>query len=103
MELVFDEAKLEERGYLGAPNMVVEIISIASAKYDFNDKYNLYEAAGVREYRVASPKDKAVVVFILKDNGKFDKGTIYEKEMVIPVKTLPGLKVSIENIFPFQS
>jgi len=101
--IVCDESKLEERGCLGAPDMVVEIISVASAKYDFNDKYNLYEAAGVREYWVASPKDKAIVVFILQDNGKFDRGTVYEKEMVIPVQTLPGLKVSIENIFPFQS
>ena len=81
--IVCDESKLEERGCLGAPDMVVEIISVASAKYDFNDKYNLYEEAGVREYRVVLSKDKALAVFILQDNGKFDSGTVYENEMLI--------------------
>jgi Uma2 family endonuclease len=100
--IVCDKSKLDKRGCLGAPDMVVEIISISSQKYDLNDKFNLYEAAGVKEYWVISPNAKAVNVFILQDNGKYDRGTAYEEDekTEIPVKTLPGLTISISEIFP---
>ncbi|MDR2920468.1 MAG: Uma2 family endonuclease [Tannerella sp.] len=98
--IVCDESKLDERGCLGAPDMVVEITSVSSQKYDFNDKFNLYEAAGVKEYWVVSPKEKAVNVFLLQENGKYDSGTNYEKEVEIPVKTLPGLSLKTIDIFP---
>jgi Uma2 family endonuclease len=47
--IVCDPSKLDERGCLGAPDFIAEIQSPATAKYDLNDKYNLYEAVGVRE------------------------------------------------------
>ncbi|MDR2680311.1 MAG: Uma2 family endonuclease, partial [Tannerella sp.] len=50
--IVCDESKLDERGCLGAPDMVVEILSLSSQKYDLNEKFNLYEASGVKEYWV---------------------------------------------------
>lgn len=100
--IVCDKSKLDKRGCLGAPDMVVEIISVSSQKYDFNDKFNLYEAAGVKEYWVVSPNSKAVNVFILQDNAKYDNGTAYEYEedTEIPVKTLSGLSLSLAEIFP---
>lgn len=98
--IVCDESKIDERGCLGAPDMVVEITSVSSQKYDFNDKFNLYEVAGVKEYWIVSPKERAVNVFILQDDGKYDRGTAYEKEMEIPVKTLSGLTFITAKIFP---
>lgn len=98
--IVCDETKLDRRGCLGAPDLIVEIISPSSLKYDLNDKFNLYEAAGVKEYWVVSPEAKSVNVFILQDNGKYDRGAVYEEEIEIPVKTLPGLILSTTQIFP---
>lgn len=98
--IVCDEFKLDERGCLGAPDMVLEILSKSSQKYDYNDKFNLYEAAGVKEYWIVSPEGKFVNVFILQDNGRFDQGSIYEKDMEIPVKTLPGLILHTASLFP---
>lgn len=98
--IVCDESKLDERGCLGAPDMVVEILSLSSQKYDLNEKFNLYEAAGVKEYWVVTPKEKAVTVFILQENGRYDDGAIFEKEMEIPVKTLSGLTLITSEVFP---
>ena len=96
--IVCDESKLDQRGCLGAPDMVVEILSGSSLKYDLNDKFNLYEAAGVKEYWVVSPESPSVNVFILQDEGKFDGGTTYEYDLVVPVQTLPGLSINIQDI-----
>ena len=101
--IVCDESKLDERGCLGAPDMVVEITSVSSQKYDLNDKFNIYEAVGVKEYWVVAPKDKAVNVFILQEDGKYDRGTPYERfegDVDIPVQTLSGLYLNTANIFP---
>lgn len=97
--VICDKSKIDKRGCLGAPDMVVEIMSPSTQKYDLNEKFNLYEASGVKEYWVVSPKEKAVNVFVLQENGKYDNGTVYEDEVEIPVKTLEGLSLSTEKIF----
>jgi len=97
--VVCDPAKLDERGCLGAPDMVVEILSLSSQKYDLNEKFNIYEAGGVKEYWVVSPKEKGINVFILQDDGKYDAGTVYEGNTQVPVQTLCGLNISTEALF----
>ena len=100
--VVCDPAKLDERGCIGAPDLVVEVISPSTGKRDLNEKYFLYEAAGVREYWVVYPEDKAVTVFLLQDDGKFDDGTTYQLidgKVQVPVHTLEGLMIDLEEIF----
>ena len=97
--VVCNSSKLDERGCLGAPDMVVEILSLSSLKYDFNEKFHIYEAGGVKEYWVVSPREKGVNVFILQENGKYDNGTVYEGHTHIPVQTLTGLSIHSEKIF----
>ena len=97
--IICDESKLDQRGCLGAPDMVVEILSGSSLKYDLNDKFNLYEAAGVKEYWVVTPEKPNVIVFLLQNNGKYDNGTVYEDDMDVPVQTLPGLILKVRDIY----
>ncbi|MDR2824535.1 MAG: Uma2 family endonuclease [Prevotellaceae bacterium] len=97
--VICDLSKLDERGCLGAPDMVVEITSPSSLKYDFNDKFQIYEAAGVKEYWVVQPEGKNINVYLLQENGKFDEGTVYEDKAQVPVQTLQGLVFDLEELF----
>ena len=98
--VVCDNSKLDERGCIGAPDMVVEILSLSSQKYDLNIKFNIYEAAGVKEYWVVSPEGKGGInVFILQEDGKYDEGAVYEGNVDVPVKTLEGLSLNTEKLF----
>ena len=97
--VVCDTSKLDERGCLGAPDMVIEILSLSSQRYDLNEKFNIYEAGGVKEYWVVSPKEKGINVFLLQKNGKYDAGTVYEGNLQVPVQTLEGLSISTEKLF----
>ena len=94
-----DDSKLDERGCIGAPDMVVEILSPSTQQYDLTQKLIIYETGGVKEYWVVSPKEKIITVFILQDNGTYDKGTVYEEKTQVPVQTLKGLNISTENLF----
>lgn len=95
--VVCDLSKLDEDGCLGAPDWIIEIISPRTAKNDFNEKYNLYEEAGVREYWIVQPKEKAVNVYTLED-GNYALVDIYESGD-IPSRIFPDLTISHERIF----
>ena len=103
--VVCDPAKLDEKGCIGAPDLVVEVISQGTSKRDLNDKFLLYEKAGVQEYWVVYPKDKGVVVFLLQPNGKYNDGTSYQimyGTTKVPVQTLEGLVIDLEELFEDQ-
>jgi Uma2 family endonuclease len=97
--MVCDLSKIDESGCLGAPDMVVEMQSPSNIRYNLGEKYDLYEAAGVKEYWLVSPKMNVVTVFLLQDKGKFDQGIIYESGSKIPIRTLDGLGMNLNEIF----
>ncbi len=100
--VVCDPSKLDERGCIGAPDLVVEVLSPSIGKRDLNEKYFLYEAAGVREYWVVYPEDKAINVFLLQPDGKYDNGTTYDLiygHTKVPSLVLEGLVIDLNELF----
>ena len=96
--VVCDSSKIDKNGCIGAPDLVVEIQSFSTARYDYTEKFNLYEASGVREYWVVFPFDEGVEVFLLQSNGKYDNGTKYERGK-IPVHIFDGCEIDLAKIF----
>ena len=97
--VVCDLTKIDKRGCIGAPDLVVEVLSPSTLKYDWNYKYNLYEAAGVREYWIVDPSAKSVHVFLLQPDGKYNLGDTYESTDVAPVSVLQGLEIQVGELF----
>ena len=95
--VVCDKSKLDDKGCLGAPDMVVEILSPSTASRDTFKKYGLYQKAGVREYWMVDPDEKTVITHIL-DNGVYS-GTLYEQGDIVPVVVLEGCKVDLGEVF----
>ncbi|MDR2652603.1 MAG: Uma2 family endonuclease [Prevotellaceae bacterium] len=96
--VVCDRSKLDENGCLGAPDFIAEIQSPLTVKYNLDEKFKLYETAGVQEYWIISPEGETVQVFILQPDGKYDQGTLYETGKV-PVYVFEGIEVELKNIF----
>ena len=63
------------------------------------DKFVLYEESGVKEYWIVYPSDKAVQVFLLQDDGKYDAGCIYELKGNVPVHIFDGYLIDLDEIF----
>src|ERR1700761_7221910 len=56
--VICDMAKLaDQRSCLGAPDIVVEILSKGNNKKELKTKYDLYEEFGVKEYWVVYPDE----------------------------------------------
>jgi Uma2 family endonuclease len=98
ISVVCDQSKIDGNGCLGAPDMIVEIQSFSTAKYDLTTKYNLYESSGVKEYWVVYPLEKGIEVFLLQPDGKYDEGTKYEMGTV-PVHIFDGYEIDLKDIF----
>jgi len=96
--VVCDPSKIDKRGCLGAPDLVVEIQSFSTTQYDLNVKFALYEASGVREYWVVFPHEEGVIVFLLQPDGKYDKGTQYESGK-IPIHIFDNYEIDFSDIF----
>jgi len=97
--VICDLSKIDDRGCCGAPDLIVEILSPATLKKDVTEKFDLYEEHGVKEYWIVHPKDKAVTVFLLQANGKYDDGTTYEWGGQIPVFIFDNHPINWEDIF----
>ena len=96
--VVCDAAKLDERGCIGAPDLVIEILSPGNTEKETKRKFELYEEAGVKEYWIVYPAEENVIVFIL-DNGKFGGGKIYATGDHLASHSVPGLTVHLKEIF----
>jgi len=49
ISVICDPSKIVERGCLGTPDLIVEILSPSTSKKDLNEKFQLYEKHGVKE------------------------------------------------------
>ncbi|NQT60054.1 MAG: Uma2 family endonuclease [Bacteroidetes bacterium] len=80
--IICDSSKIIQKGCLGAPDMVVEILSPSTAKKDMNEKFQLYEKHGVKEYWVVDPGNAYIRVFHLQSEG-IEAG-MYDEGILIP-------------------
>lgn len=63
---------IKEDGLHGAPDLVVEILSPTTAKYDLEEKKDVYERYGVKEYWIVEPASLSVQGYFLVNNS-FEK------------------------------
>ena len=98
--VVCDRAKLDDRGCLGAPDWIVEIISPGNTARDTRTKFDLYEESGVLEYWIVFPGIKTVAVYVLdQDQDQYQLSAEYAAPGPVPVHTLPGLALEWTEIF----
>jgi Uma2 family endonuclease len=91
------ERIIEERGVMGAPDMVVEVLSPATAERDRTVKAKLYARAGVKELWLVDPETKTIEVLVNGSNG-FTRLAIEVAGGSAASVNLPGLTVSVDGV-----
>lgn len=86
-----------EKRLIGAPDLVVEVLSPSTAKFDRQEKYEAYQKHGVGEYWIVDPVHEIIEVWTL-NNGKFLRQGAYGIDDEFASRTLK-LQVAVNSIF----
>ena len=115
VKVVCDRSKVKADGIHGAPDLVVEVLSPSTGRYDRGHKMQVYERSGVREYWIVDPVSQTVDQYVLAD-GRFalrnsctlteevNVELLSEERRAVLVKEFPcalfeDLTVSLEKVF----
>jgi len=97
--VVCDEKKLDDAGCRGGPDLIIEILSPSTGKRDQEDKFKLYEKAGVKEYWIVDPLNNFIRVYILGEKNRYGRGKIYAEGDKIKVSIFPDLEIDLKRVF----
>ena len=96
--VICDRNKIDERGCIGAPDLIIEILSPGNSKKEMDIKYDLYEENGVREYWIVNPTVQTISIFVLQNNKYIGiKPLIIDSKLQSP--SFPDLKFAVKKIF----
>ena len=98
LTVICDQSKIQEKGCVGAPDLVVEILSKTTAVKDRTVKLTLYRTAGVKEYWIVDPYGETVEVYQFGENV-FSLPDIYGVEDVMKVGIFDDLQITLREIF----
>ncbi|MDD6911474.1 Uma2 family endonuclease [Actinobacillus minor] len=96
--VICDPNKLDERGCLGAPDLVVEILSPGNSKREMKDKYELYQEYGVSEYWVVRPEERNIHIYVLENGRYIGIAPVVEDDVITSVK-FPNLSFSTSGLY----
>jgi Uma2 family endonuclease len=98
LSVVCDKSKIDMRGCVGAPDIVVEILSPGNNNVELNNKFDIYQEAGVKEYWIISPQDNTFIANTLTD-GKYVTSRPLTAGAVFTSSVLPGFSLVLSELF----
>lgn len=97
--IICDPNKLDTRGCLGAPDLIIEVLSPHNAARDVREKYEIYQEAGVKEYWIVYPVESLINVFLLNSKGVFELDKIYTNQDKLSSSILPDYELDLSEVF----
>lgn len=67
ISVICNPDNITKRGYTGAPDWIIEIVSPSNSFHDYITKLNLYADTGVREYWIVDPMKRKIIVYHLTE------------------------------------
>jgi Uma2 family endonuclease len=116
LAIICDKSKYSIRGYEGAPTLIAEVLSKATAKKDKEEKLLAYEKAGVKEYWIVNINDKSIeqrilidgkyklvnIAFVLdKEEYREIEGDKIDKLSMLKSHVFEDLTIDLNDIFDF--
>ncbi len=83
----------------GAPDLVVEVVSMGTVERDRGDKMKLYERCGVHEYWLVDARTHSVEIYTSSERD-FELRELYaENHDMVGSFTLEGFEMTLESVF----
>ena len=96
--VICDEDKLDEKGCVGAPDLIIEKLSPGNTRTEMKDKFEIYQEAGVKEYWLVSPHNEFVLIYTLQ-KGKYLGSKPYTIDDILKSSVIEGFELEVNEIF----
>ena len=103
LSVICDLSKIKKSGCVGAPDLVIEILSPGNSKREMRDKFELYEEAGVLEYWIVDPDRHSVLVYTLQNGIFVSSMRPLTDEDFLQSIVFPHFKIDLSQVFPEET
>ena len=100
--VICDKTKLDDKGCLGAPDLIIEILSASNSKKEMKTKKALYEENEVREYWIIDPTHETLIQYALQENGIYSPPQIYVNDETVQSAVFAELKIDLAELFEVE-
>ncbi|MBO9615421.1 MAG: Uma2 family endonuclease [Dyadobacter sp.] len=97
--VVCDPAKIDAKGCIGAPDLIVEVLSPGNTDKEMNEKFEIYQENGVKEYWLVEPNDRIVLVYLLDEMGKYIGLKPFTESETLTSQSLGSFQLLVRDIF----
>ncbi|MEJ7692029.1 Uma2 family endonuclease [Daejeonella sp.] len=97
--VICDTSNIDDRGCIGAPDIVIEILSPGNNIKELLNKYNIYEEFEVKEYWVVSAMEKTFLKYTLDSIGKYQPSRLFTLGEKVYSEILPGFELDLDEVF----
>ena len=98
--VICDLTKLDDRGCLGAPDLIVEILSPGNSTREMKIKKEQYAESGVKEYWIVDYNHETLTQFSIEEDGNFGRPLIFTSEEAVPSVIFPDFMLNLIELFP---
>lgn len=96
--MICDINKLDDKGCVGAPDLIIEILSPGNSYIEMDIKFDLYQENGVKEYWIVNPTDETIYIYVL-DHEKYIGLKPATNGTLLKSPTFENLSFPVKNIF----
>ena len=87
--------RIHEKYFEGAADLIIEVISPESIIRDTQDKFEEYEAVGVKEYWIIDPSRRTAIFYGYDENGKY-KMLLLSPDRMFESRVIEGLWINTD-------
>jgi Uma2 family endonuclease len=98
--VICDKSKIVTQGIIGAPDLVIEILSPSNRQIEIHEKFEAYQASLVREYWIIHPREQWMLQYVLSENNLFVLHKKHENLSQLASVIFPGLSVDVAAYKP---
>jgi Uma2 family endonuclease len=99
--VICDPSKLDEQGCIGAPDIIIEILSPGNTKKELTYKYDLYLKHKVKEYWIIQPLTETLLIYTL-EKDKYVTDKLHTTGEVIRSSVFHDFKLNLKDIFTHE-
>lgn len=98
ISVICDKNKLNDKGCLGAPDLIIEVVSPYNPNSDYIRKLSLYDQFKVKEYWIINPMEKTIFIYKLDDKLQYAAPKSYSFNDRIKVGIFDNLEIDFSTL-----